>query len=108
MGDARVLEKLNEIDGEETFANSAFAVEDEVETFHVLWGLSIRICAMRGPRVRGGRASLPLVAVGVSADWPASAAGTASVVVSPPFADVGAGGRFRLGRLRGRTASPST
>ena len=36
VGDALVLEKLDEIDGEEAFADTAFAVEDEVETFHVL------------------------------------------------------------------------
>ena len=106
MGDARVLEKLNEIDGEETFANSSFAVEDEVETFHVVWGFSIRTCAMRGPRVRVGGASLPLGLVDGSAGKPASAAGTESEAVSPPFADVEAVGRFRPGRLRGRTVSP--
>jgi hypothetical protein len=48
--DAFVLEELDEIDGEETFPHTAFAVEDEVETFHVLAGLSIRTWAMRGPR----------------------------------------------------------
>ncbi len=63
---------------------------------------------MRGPRVRGGGDSLPLELVDGSAGMPASAAGTESAVASPPFADVEAGGRFRPGRLRGRTVSPST
>jgi hypothetical protein len=40
---------LDKIDGEEAFADTAFAVEDEVETFHGFCGLSIRTCAMRGP-----------------------------------------------------------
>jgi hypothetical protein len=34
VGDALVFEELDEIDGEEAFADTAFAVEDEVETFH--------------------------------------------------------------------------
>jgi len=38
VGDAFVLEVLDEIDGEETFADAAFAVENEVETFHVPCG----------------------------------------------------------------------
>jgi len=50
--DAFVLEELHEVDGEETLADTAFAMEHEVETFHVLSGLSIRTCAMRGPRLR--------------------------------------------------------
>ena len=32
--DALVFQVLDKIDGEETFADTAFAVEDEVETFH--------------------------------------------------------------------------
>ena len=36
VGAALVFEELNEIDGEEAFADAAFAVEDEVNTFHVL------------------------------------------------------------------------
>ena len=36
VGDALVLEELDEVDGEETFADTAFAIEDEVETFHAL------------------------------------------------------------------------
>src|ERR1041385_5632646 len=50
VGDALVFEELDEINGEEAFANAAFAIEDEVEPFHVLGGLMIRTCAMRGPR----------------------------------------------------------
>ena len=58
--DTPVLEELHEVDREEAFADTAFAIEDEVETFHVLSGLSIRTCAMRGPRLRVCAASLPL------------------------------------------------
>jgi hypothetical protein len=58
--DAFVFEELNEVDGEETFADTAFAIEYEVETFHVLSGLSIRTCAMRGPRLRACGISPPL------------------------------------------------
>jgi hypothetical protein len=32
--DAFVLQVLDKIDGEETFADTAFAVEDEIEAFH--------------------------------------------------------------------------
>ena len=108
MGDALVFEELDEIDGKEAFTDTALAIEDEVETFHVLWGLSILTCAMRGPRVRVGGASLPLELVDGSAGMPASAADAESEAVSPSFADVGAFGRLRPGRLRGRTVSPST
>jgi len=57
MGDALVFQVMDKVDGEETFADTAFAVEDEIETFHVVCGLSIRICAMRGPRERAGEVS---------------------------------------------------
>jgi hypothetical protein len=36
VSDAPVLEELHEVDGEEAFADAAFAIEDKVETFHVL------------------------------------------------------------------------
>jgi len=58
MGNLLVLKVLHEVDGKKAFADTAFAVEDEIETFHAVCdcGLSIRICAMRGPcgRVAGG------------------------------------------------------
>ena len=63
---------------------------------------------MRGPRVRVGGASLLLELVDGSAGLLASAGGTESEAASPPFADVEVSGRFRPGRLRGRTVSPST
>ena len=34
MGDALVFEELDEIDGEETFADAAFAIKDENQSFH--------------------------------------------------------------------------
>ena len=58
--DALVFEELHEVVGEETFADAALAVENEVETFHVLSGLSIRTCAIRGPRLRICGIPLPL------------------------------------------------
>jgi hypothetical protein len=54
MGDALVFEVLDKVDRKKAFADTAFAVEDEIETFHVVCGLSIRTCAMRGPRERAG------------------------------------------------------
>ena len=36
VGDAFVFEELDEIDGEEAFADAALSVEDEIEAFHVL------------------------------------------------------------------------
>jgi len=38
MGDALVFEELDEIDGEETFANAAFAIKDENQFFHCFEG----------------------------------------------------------------------
>ena len=35
MGNAFVLEILDEVDGEEAFADSALSIENEIETFHV-------------------------------------------------------------------------
>ena len=64
--DAPVFEELDEVDGEEAFAYTAFAIEDEVETFHMLSGLSIRTCAMRGPRMRVCGVSVPLESAGAS------------------------------------------
>ena len=66
--DTLVFEKLHEVDSEETFADAAFAVENEVETFHVFSGLSIRTCAMRGPRLRICGIPLPLESAGGSCD----------------------------------------
>ena len=63
---------------------------------------------MRGPRVRAGGVSLPLELVEGPAEVLTSAAGTESGGVSPPFAGTETSGRFRPGRLRGRTFSPST
>jgi hypothetical protein len=57
---ALVFEELDEIDGEEAFADTAFAVKDENQSFHVDCGVSLRTCAMRGPRVRAGDVSSPL------------------------------------------------
>ena len=62
----RVKRLLDEVDGEEAFANAAFAVENEVETFHVFSGLSIRTCAMRGPQLRICGIPLPLGSAGGS------------------------------------------
>ena len=36
VGDALVFEELDEVDGEEAFADAAFAIEDEIESFHVV------------------------------------------------------------------------
>ena len=38
MGDALVFEELDEIDGKETFADAAFAVKDENQSFHYFVG----------------------------------------------------------------------
>ena len=49
MGDALVFEELDEIDGEEAFADAAFAIKDENQSFHGIVGLvcgSVR-CAGR-------------------------------------------------------------
>jgi hypothetical protein len=108
VGDALVLEELDEIDREEAFADTALAIEDENETFHALSGLSIRTCAMRGPRVRPGGASFPLESAGGFADAPASLTSVESAVDSPPFVEEEIDERFRPGRLRGRTISPIT
>jgi len=79
-----------------------------VEKFHALCGLSIRSWAMRGPRVRVCRTSVPSGIVDGSAGAPASLAGADSSVVPLLFSETGTVGRFRPGRLRGRTVSPST
>src|SRR6266540_3273584 len=50
VGDAPVFEELDEVDGEEAFADAAFAIEDEIKPLHVPGGLRMRTCAMRGPR----------------------------------------------------------
>ena len=52
---ALVLEKLDEVDSEKTFADAAFAVEDEVELFfHRSSGFAKSMRAMRGPSAAGG------------------------------------------------------
>lgn len=102
-----LLPELDEVHGEEAFADAAFAVEDEVEAFHVVGGLSFRTCAIRGPRVRSDGASSPLGFVDSSADAP-SPFPVESATLFSPFPWTEAGGRFRPGRLRGRTTSPST
>jgi hypothetical protein len=38
MGDALVFEELDEIDGEEAFADAAFAIKDENQSFHWIVG----------------------------------------------------------------------
>src|SRR5258706_79398 len=108
MGDAFVLEELDEIHGEEAFADSAFAVEDEVEAFHVGGGLSFRTCAMRGPRALSDGLSSPYGCADRSADAPSPFPGGEPAALFSPFPWTEAGGRFRPGRLRGRTISPST
>ena len=108
VSDAFVLEELDEIHGEEAFADSAFAVEDEVETFHVLSGLSIRTCAMRGPRLRVCGVPLPLVSAGDSGNGRSSAGSGCAGEATRPFGSAKDAGRFRAGLLRGRTISVST
>ena len=108
VSDVPVFEILNEVDGEEAFAHTALAVEDKVEPFHVLGGLAIRTCAMRGPRVRPGGATSPTGFVGSSADALMPLAGVESEAVFSPFPWTEPGVRFRPGRRRGRTTSPST
>jgi hypothetical protein len=82
---AFVLQELDEVHDEEAFPDSAFAVEDEVETFHALCGLSIRTWAMRGPRVRVVGASSPLAFGGGSAACCASVACASDLLVGLPF-----------------------
>jgi hypothetical protein len=73
MGDATVFEILHKVDGEETFANAAFAVEDEDESlFHVFgFGSSMKsTSAICGPSNfgfgagRGGKGGSAAVAAG--------------------------------------------
>ena len=108
VSDVPVFEILNEVDGEETFAHSALAIKDKIKPFHVLGGLAIRTCAMRGPRVRPGGATSPTGFVDSSADALMPLAGVESDGVFSPFPWTEAGGRFRPGRRRGRTISPRT
>ena len=65
----------------------ALAVEDENETFHVVSGLSIRTCAMRGPRLLGFVVSPPLDLAGSDCTG----------IVARPFGSAGDGGRLRPG-----------
>ena len=49
-GNGFIFQILNQIDGEKTFADAAFAVQDEVELlFHSSPGLANSMRAMRGP-----------------------------------------------------------
>jgi len=63
---------------------------------------------MRGPRERASDVSPPSEIGGGFAGVPDSPAGVESAVAPPPFAGTETGGRFRAGRLRGRTFSPRT
>jgi len=63
---------------------------------------------MRGPRERLSDVSSPSEFGRGSAGVLDSPAGVESVVAAPPFAGAEAGGRFRVGRLRGRMFSPRT
>ena len=109
MGDPFVLEELDEVDGKEAFADTAFAIEDEVESFHVFGVVTMRTWAIRGPRGRSGRVwSTSGSSLGGS-EAPASVAvaGAAVTTVSTIGDEVDAV-RLRPGRRRGRTISPST
>ena len=77
--DTLVLQELHEVNGKETFADAAFAVDDEIKTFHVFCGVSIRTWAIRGPRVRAGGVSLSEVFACASSREPASAGCGAAV-----------------------------
>src|ERR1022692_164801 len=101
MGDALVFEVLDKVDGKKAFADTAFAVEDEVETFHVVCGLSIRTCAMRGPRTRGCWFSPWFPVVGRTGDVVKEERGSLSDKLET-------GGRLRGRRLLGRDISPKT
>ena len=63
---------------------------------------------MRGPRERLSDVSSRSEFGRGSAGVLDSPAGVESVVAAPPFAGAEAGGRFRVGRLRGRMFSPRT
>ena len=104
------LRILDEIDGEEAFADAAFAVKDENQSFHC-------VCRVEFADLGDARAALnglsdvspPSEFGGGSAGVPDSPAGVESVVAVPPFGSAPkTGGRFRAGRLRGRIFSPRT
>ncbi len=65
---------MDEIEGEEAFADTPGAMEAEIETFHALCGLSIRhLCDARA----ASACRLRILAVGIrrgSTGWSASAA----------------------------------
>ena len=63
---------------------------------------------MRGPRERLSDVSLPSEFGSGSAGVLDSAVGIESVAAGLPFIDTVAGGRFLVGRLRGRMISPRT
>ena len=67
MGDLPVFEVLDEDDSEKAFADSSFAIEDEVETFvHVSLELRSSTWAMRGPRDPAGAVSGSVRRTGVA------------------------------------------
>src|SRR5438445_263940 len=105
VGDALVFEKLDEVDGEEAFANAAFAIEDEIKPLHVLGDLRIRTCAMRGPR-EGFCEVSPPTGFAVNSGNETGSFGCGVPWAGSPFDETD--DRFRPGRRRGRTISPST
>src|SRR5206468_6631573 len=105
VGDALVFEELDEVDGEETFSNAAFAIEDEIKPLHVLCGLIMRTCAMRGPR-EGFCGVPPPTGFAVGSSDESGSFGCGEAGAGSPFDETNV--RFRPGRRRGRTFSPST
>jgi hypothetical protein len=105
VGDALVFEKLDEVDGEEAFANAAFAIENKIKPFHVPGGLRMRTCAIRGPR--DGFCGVPLPSgFAVGSSDKSGSFGCGVPWAGSPFDETD--DRFRPGRRRGRTISPST
>ena len=67
MGDLTVFEVLDEVDSEEAFADSSFAIEAEVETFaHVSLELRSSTWAICGPRDPAGAVSGSVRRMGVT------------------------------------------
>jgi len=105
VGDALVFEELDEVDGEEAFANAAFAIEDKIKAFHVLGGLRMRTCAIRGPR-EGFCGVPPPTGFAIGSGNESGSFGCGEAGAGSPFDETDT--RFRPGRRRGRTISPST
>jgi hypothetical protein len=80
------------------FADTALAIEDEIESFHVVGGLRLRICAMCGPRGRVGDISSDFELVGGVVTGKTGSFGSTTRVDS----------FFRETRLRGRTGASRT